>query len=1639
MGKKRHPHAGLYNPEANYTNYEATVRKAMQGYDAASAAGLTPEVATAISDVNKLFPERNTRKNKTQKFRARAARQAVQAAALGATYDRFAKANEHRELIRAQLERMSGGELTTAAIGAVMKDTPYEQDYLAKLADSTKSGAAVDPADVMRCAQTAAAPATADPYSFVADPCQCRDRSGLQKHAHTDIWAHGPGRGGRSTPEIEKLQRSIHTIVQRVQKNAAEVLDAVTKHTDDVKEAAAKRHQEGNMLSLGFMAQRSANNGTPRGKTVGQGSNQSVVELFMAKSQLNPEPQPEPESKRRKLDSEMAVEVARLVKAISIAHQGGNGDAVVVRPVDCVYGPKNPSPGAEPTNVRHLLDLHLQQQHSPGRPAKLVMYHGRGTPQVVGGQRTLSQPRPQSRNYHPVACTMVVDFSMPWAQATLAAAGFECVPCGRPGCGGKTFLVTARSKRYSDRIWLVHCMSGAICAVIARRSWCQGCKEHHTAEATKKKKTVSPASYHFSHVAANTIATVPPELLSDLITDPAYMNPSAGQWPGRCVSHSVEYDAISKQGFLDVERKVKASIGSLQSTISDEYEIAVLQWWSGLEASVGDETWGNLTDTDRFLRLHQRAEYEYFRTFDKKHAEIALCTKRLDARSLEAMFLEFLERFRLPLSTEYQSYVPKTDISVDITFEVANAVGEKGDGLVTATDELGFLLSASVCTDRSGETLANILTDVSTRVGYPSDNKLILNVDDKPVTVGGQPGPYEVKLCKATRAMAMVQDFFHVIKNTGTFFNKRHKKTREWATVRLRQCVRARDAERERLVDARLLQGTIRSKVTICGKEHQIIPWKYEQKRLTDRINDLRLIDASILEIEELTAERNNLANHQVDAVTIQTWKDDGTYHSHFNTSKDGNGAPVPYVWRSDEDMDVHFSAYEAEFISTMYDQTWTFISGQRVTLCATSSHPELTGLKGVVGDVNPAVVVCSGLPVVLDNGTKVTLPREALRPDDPTLVWTPRNHRNTDRSQVTAYCTPFHFRFRKSGDDDRPIIASVTEFVKQTVTMRERVAMCRPPPGVPQFLPSRNPVDDTPLVWNGLQLYRQLHHTNNAELNHRRILDIHQSNNYSPELASGLLLLGIVDKNRRNAEARGMPAAPHNHVWRDQQRKRRRTDNPAIFGEATPPDLGHVKLYTPAQTSRAAPAAAGLDQPGLPIFTRLDARVRRGAAARSDTVAAPVQTFEPRPPVRMPAAEPLDHDSVKMALDFCKDLDGLTDLIASAKRALLSSSSRQSTASARIAFARGLASVAAGHLQQYGVSTTSLSSAERAMVEATTPPDANVDADASQVQAVVQAAEPPSSASGEAPPSLPDNWVAYTTTSDNHGGGEVGQVYYYNETTAKCQWAVPRDPADEPAAGPGGSAGDTAATIGTTAGLDRHAASAPACLDAPGRPAATAADATRLLPELARADDLAAVHHAEQLAAVPVTPPSAGATGTSTRATATDGNNPTMQPTRKRGQVATKPRYPCTCGRNHTWKSPVINDEVSLHVSGWTRLVKGHVIAVGDTGKTATVLLNESEAPILAQREYTVNMSQLAFNMSVGRCLTECRRALMGTSTPTIGDRETIVRTDLTPNGKTVVGVLEYTGSGVKLGRRSNRTFDLVGWEWADIAHSTQ
>lgn len=234
-----------------------------------------------------------------------------------------------------------------------------------------------------------------------------------------------------------------------------------------------------------------------------------------------------------------------------------------------------------------------------------------------------------------------------------------------------------------------------------------------------------------------------------------------------------------------------------------------------------------------------------------------------------------------------------------------------------------------------------------------------------------------------------------------------------------------------------------------------------------------------MMELSEIAAKLDDLHGLSVDVVTISGWKDSGLCHAHFSASRIGNGNVVPCTLRSKDDMDRQFSLHKADFIESTFGPSWTFEQGQRVAT---------VDAVGTVGAIDPGVVVAAGIPVVTDAGVKHVVPRHDLRPVDSALVWTAVEHVGMDRSKVAAYCNQFRFR-RRTGEHDKSIIVSVTEFLKQTCTVRARVSLCRPPEVVPQHAPTSDPVTGNTLTWNGMQLYRQLNHTNNAELNHKRIL----------------------------------------------------------------------------------------------------------------------------------------------------------------------------------------------------------------------------------------------------------------------------------------------------------------------------------------------------------------------------------------------------------------------------------------------------------------------------------------------------------------------------------------------------------------------
>ena len=1592
MGK-RHPNAGLVNPNADNLNYLKTLRGAIAAYNAAERAGLTGSTKDAIRELGKLFPTFSKRKS-ADVVRHSIAATAIIAASLGATYDRYSDINVSREEVRIKLRRLREiPDVTTAEVDGVMVGSDFSNKYdeLVRNVESVNSG----PGRLAN-AISAAAPDRPDPYDFANKECGCLNANGEQKHAHGDIWHHAPGGNGfpnesirlhvarRKQPAVESLRTEVHNLVTRVQRDSLASFKAVTDHASAAARAKEEARVADNVRRLGFYAQ------TSSAASSGAGcQKQPSIRVALSQPTATASSPAQPTATQKHKFGIQKL-VAQVALGISADHGKGNRDPDLVRPTGAsgacfVYGPKSKAPvkpGTLPSGLRLRLDRHLAGQRAPVHLAGLVMSHSRGT-DLVRGARGLRRPRPLARDYSQTSRTMVVDFSGTWARDFLLQAGYDSVPCGRPGCNGHTSPVAMRSVEYQTRIWLAFGLGGEVQGVIARRSTCEGCKAHHQGLNASASKT----TWTFCHVNPVTLAKVPQELLSDSFVDPVYMNPDAALWPCRCVSNALEYDVVSKQGFLDMERKLKAVAGLLESTVAQEYEIAVVQWWSGLEKLVGDAVWCTLSDSEQYQLASERAELKYFKRFPAKNAPLVPCVARLDLRAFESMYLEYIERHRHSLLTEYYSRVPTDSISVDTTFEVGSRLGVKGDGLLTITDEKGYLVAAVVAENGKMETTARILSAVANRPGYPKHGRLIINVDDRPVTADGTMSAYEKILTEAAKCMAMVQDYFHVAKNFGTFFSNRHPRSHEWATVKFRDATRVRDAGCESTVDARLLDGLIASTVTHGGVQHVIIAWKTEGIVLQAEHAKLKQAGGNLLELSEINSKLGQLGNLHLDMVTINEWKASGLYHAHFSASRNGKGNVIPYTLRGEDDMDRRFGLCEADFIESMCEQSWTFEQGQRVAA---------DDVVGTVGAIDPSVVAAAGIPIITDAFVKHFLPRHHLRPVDSALVWTAAKHAGMNRGAVAAYCNQFRFHRRKD-EYDKGIIASVAEFLKQTCNVRARVSLCRPPEGFAQHAPTSNPMTGNLLMWNGMQLHRQLNHTNNAELNHNRILDIHDSVNYTEELGAALMLAGVNDKNRRNGVARGETTCPHNRAWLEHDRKRRLVANTDLFGPDLPDALKQLELPTEAQMARAAPAASGLDQPGKAVCTRLDAKMGRGAASRSGAVAVPMPAaVQTRPPVAANLAiQELANDTVQTALDLAADLDNMEVLIKEARVALVQGS-RTSAVNARTVFAKGLARVAKQHLQRSGQNVDMLNGAELATPALTesepVPAPAAVEPVSTPARAESEVTPAPAAiepASLAAPTNqLPPNWIAYATTNENCGDGDVGGTYYHNATTGTTQWAIPMHP-------------------------PRVAASAePAHCD----------DTAMHQPEHATADSSAA--------AVSGAAPSVPRKRKASSSAPTNAKRLLKPPTFATHNSSSN--HPCSCGRNHMPIRPTIGDKVRLRrVAGWRAVVTGSVVAVKED--VATVQLDCDSATALSVRTYSVQHANIVYSVSDGHCTKTCLRTVKkkNKEPATVGDTVAVINLNLKTSVASDVGQLECTGSNDRLGLRGNGQHDLVGWKW--------
>ena len=1603
MGK-RHPNAGLKSPRSENAQCITSLKKAIASFRAAESAGHTPSTQAALHALRGLFSARSTKADAT---RLRGASSAIIAASLGATYDRYLPENATREAVRRKLRRLR--EITTPTVpdvDAAMAETEFSSGYAQLVASGDYPDSGLGR---LTCAMYATTPSKADPYDFIVDDCGCLNGSGEQKKAHGDIWYHAPGSNGfpksshlhlarRKNPDVEVLRLAIHELVKQVQADSAGTHKAVTDHASAAAKAKEIQRNSDSLNQLAFRAQRS--NGASSAVVRRQPLTSSALSAASSAqpgagssptSTAVPSLSPAIATTTRLNTVKVNELVAQTARGTAADHSKSNGDKPIVRPAGAdgacfVYGPvKAPQPGAEPQGLRQKLDRHIVNQRSGNADAGLVMDHRRGT-SPTSSARGPRRPRPQASDYGQTSKTMTVDFSTAWARGALRQAGYNSVPCHRLDCDGHTSPIGTRSKQYQQRVWLAFGLGGEIQGVVARRSTCAGCKSHYQG----LDPSASPTLWTFCHVNPVTLARVPNELLSDSFVDPSYMNPAAGLWPCRCVSNVLEYDVIAKQGFGDVVRKLDAAAGLLASTIFQEYEMMIVQWWSGLEKIVSNTVWETLSDSEGFQLALERAEYIYFRRFTVKHAPIVPCKTRLDARTCESMYLEFVERHRLSLLIEYQSRVPTKDLSIDHTFEVATRLG--GKRLLTLTNESNYLLAAVVAEDGKMETTADILTAVATRSDYPQHGDLILNVDDRRVTADGTVSLYESTLTAASKSRAMVQDYFHVTKNYGGFFSRFHPRHYEWATVKFRDATRVRDAGCESTVDARLLDGLIASKATFGGAQHVIRAWKTEANVLEAERAKLIRAGGKMLELGEVTTKLNELRNLRVDVGTIAQWKSSGLYHAHFSASRNGNGAVVPLTLRSEDDMDRRWSLYEADFIQSMFEQSWMFEEGQQVVVA--SSSATAAGAIGTVSTLDPSLVAAAGIPVVTGAGT-VLIPRRQLIPTDSKLVWTAKEHASVERSEVVAYTNQFQFRRRT----DKMIIESVAEFMKQTCTVRERLSLCRPPQGIPQHAPTVDPSTGKLVLWNGMQVHRQLHHTNNSELNHNRILDIHESSNYTDEMSVALMLTGVNDKNRRNGVARGDTTCPHNHVWLEQDRKSLRLANTNIFGNVLPATLQEANLPTETQIARAAPAASGLDQPGKALLTRLDAKMGRGAASKSGAVAVPISAAPTRPPVAANLAIPeLADDTVKMALELVADLDNMEVLIREARIALVKGS-RTSAVQARTTFAQGLARVTREHLQQSGLDVGVLLNSAEVSTPARTEPEpapASADPDPAVTPARTEpepalspaAADPESLAAPAA--LLPANWIAYATTNENHGGVEVGRVYYHNATTGATQWAVPThdplvaEPADDD---------DTAMRQPEPGPVDAGAAVLPGAAASESAAARKRKSSSPTLSNAKRSKDRSATF----------------------------------------GSHNSSGNHPCTCGRNHMPIRPTVGDNVGLRrVSGWRRGVKGSVMAV--MGDTATVQLNCDSAIALRIRTYPVKHANILYsNVSLGRCDDTCLRVTKKKSDvdAKVGDTAAVVSLNLTTGLKSEIGHLECTGSDNQLGLRSNGQHDLIGWDW--------
>ena len=1308
--------AGLYNPGATSARYEQAARVRQQlGRAERRRKDTTLNADLRVAGDAAMFPLAERYSSIVERVKAliqkqptdlapykSSALQIIESAVCGATYDPFLPANAAREKLRTDLRRLprNTGRDTAAKSLVQGSSCAASWDTVAEALGAGATGYEI--------ALQALAPNGADPYEM-GGPCECT--KGVSHVAHSNPFAPC-----RKLPSVrfrdaqKTFIRDFKLLVKEAQDMHAAVLPAACEAS--VGEAVEARASDQRALSarLDMRAQRQA-------QQTSLPTIDGTIDSFFGKTGLTTQTSAEAVQSSPETDAAIERAVQQEVELIDMRCRSGTDRAATAYRFRCGAT----EPGAEPMGARDTVLMAIDEcranikQYTPVRSKVSPL----PTVRTVCGVPMLELPVPEE-----MLDAVTVDFDNEVCMRQLRARGQSCVPCHRAGCVSNTKPLSG-NKSYSPDSrapWLILSADGSVKVGSSRKSECTTCKTYFVSLSQQpgQKFKVVPSLFQFYHANPVTMSRMPPSIVNRLPIEPDFCNPNSEIWLDTTISRPLMHDVMHHQTFEDMARKFTTAANIRHSLHHDRFEDELDHWDRSLRDTVSDERWADMPAKHRLQFAHHRAMYLYYRDHRDQLPAPTPWTRRPQATMYQATFDEVAERRRLAATVDCQSGIPKTDISVDSTFYMASKVNLPHQGtelsydteadaltnhnkqFVSYTSDEGRILQLRFANSGTAAESARGLEQIAQRRGYPTGG-LVVNIDNVPPTSTGTSSMAQV-LMTASGADWVGQDNFHVALNFSTAANNHHPDYHTFIILGFRNATRRRVAAIEREVDIRVKQGMVKLKRTVATgvrgarATHTIRPWKHEQLALTAAFQAA----ADPAERSARMDAINALAKSHVTDKLLDEWKRNGVYHSFFSVSKDG-GVVVPYELPGPGDAAVGMAEYEANIIESQYRQLLSFKTGDAVQLIKNLNVKR--GVTGIVTAVSAAAIVATGKISVrwgkATNPSSVKL--SVVTFTDRDLAWSRATHVVTDRDKVREYVGRFEFTFR--GRDDgytgRPLFASLDNMLRETANAALRMTKCRPPNGVAQYEPARDRTTGEQLHRQGMPVYRQLHGSSNSELNHLRVQRLVSADGLRAATVAGLLTLGVQDLNRLNDEAAGVATPGHNELPLMHRRKRRRVDNPDLFGTGMPKELLNLTVPSADAWKRAAPSNSPADQVALPLLGAFDATSGRAGRSgkRVNPVVAPMPV-DPDPRKVLPPpidGHPVDDDKLVSAanfrVDFATFVDGLKGRIRQAEASMTGCSlSEASAVSARAALARSLHELSVEAMSKWGVSTDGLS-----------------------------------------------------------------------------------------------------------------------------------------------------------------------------------------------------------------------------------------------------------------------------------------------------------------------------------------------------------